>query len=247
MSTSWKHGLVLAALLAVVGTAAAQPGGFRKPGDAGRGGEAERLRDEMKNVEGQIKRLQSQIENLNRQLQQADGAGRKAGDEKKKFGPPEFQGKFGGFPGKKGPPEGKGRPDGKGRQEWAEMWKKAIEEKMRAAREGRFDGKKDEKKDGKSPWAEMWKKRMEDMRSQGPGRFGPPGGRPDFGRPGFGRPGFGGPGYGRPGSGPGRSDGPPRPDARRDADRPSGDLESRVNRLERAIEELRREIRSSRR
>lgn len=217
MLTSWKNGLCLAVVLATVGTASAQPGG--KKFEGGRGApDADRVRNEMKALEGQIDRLSRQIDEIGRKLDRAAPAAPKAAAKA-----PEGKGKF-------GPPDGKGfgkkgferrGEQAKNTPPSAEDWKKAMEEKMKAFRDAKGGPPA-----GKGPPA---------MAGRGPGGMG----------------GMGGP-WGGPWGGPraGASGAPQRP-AAPSADRvatraPSSDLEARVNRLERAFEELRREIRSRR-
>ena len=211
MSTSWKSGLGLAVLMAVAGTATAQPrGDFKKPFDGGpRGGtEVERVRSDMKALESSIDRLRGQIDEMSRKLERAGAVEAKG---KGKSGPPDgargFEKK--GFD-KKGPPQTAKAPepkDFKGGPWGNPDWRKAFEEKMRAAQQG---------------------------------KGGPPAG---WGPPGRGR--FPAP----PASTmrPSAPTPPARPQPERSASRASSsDLESRVDRIERAIEELRREIRTRR-
>jgi len=200
MTTSWKSGLGLAVLMAVAGTASAQPrGDFKKPADGGpRGGsEVERVRSDMKALESSIDRLRGQIDEMSRKLERANVNAANAGDKgmgkgKGKFGPPDGARGYE----KKAPPQQAAAPEMKDFKggPWGGDWKKAFEEKMRSAQ------------------------------AQGGPRSG-------WGPPGAGR-------FPTP---------PSRPQPERSTSRaPSSDLESRVDRIERSIEELRREIRNRR-
>jgi len=200
MMTSWKSGLGLAVLMAVAGTASAQPrGDFKKPFEgAPRGGsEVDRVRSDMKALESSIDRLRGQIDEMSRKLERASANAGDKGPGKGKFGPPDgargYEKK--GFE-KKAPPQqaaARDMKDFKGGP-WGADWKKAFEEKMRSAQA---------QGGPRSGWG-----------PPGAGRFPTPLSRPQ----------------------------PPE----RTASRSSSDLESRVERLERSIEELRREIRNRR-
>lgn len=218
MTTSWKSGLGLAVLLAVAGAASAQPrGDFKKPLDGGRGvSDAERVRNEMKALEGQIDRLRNQIDQLSRQQQAARAP------EKGRPGAPEGKGKFGPPDGKKGF-EKKGPPPQQAKGPEA---RRGFEPKAPPAPQAK----------GGPPWAEMRKAMEEKMRSAQQARNAPPAAAPKGPPQGWGR-------FPGPSAGPW---GPPRAAATPATRAPSADLEARVNRLERAVDELRREIRGRR-
>ena len=183
MTISWQRGLALAVVLTMTASASAQgpKKDFKKPLDGGNRGasEVDRVRAEVRALEGQIDRLRQQVEDSSRKLERMQAAAKPKMQEKGKF---EF----------KGPPMA-----------------------------GRGPGM-----DSKTRFGEM-------------GKGGPPG----FG--------FGG---AMAGSFGGRSEFQPKrdgfgPDSRFDSRgtttsrSPSADLEIRVDRLERAVDELRREVR----
>jgi hypothetical protein len=264
MGATWIKGLGLAALLAMTASASAQgpkkdmkrpdgdgprgagfgggfpgAGGFGGPGGFGRGGsggdssEIQRIRAEVKELDAKISRLSSQIDDATRKIERAADKGPGKAGDKGKGSPPEFK-KFG--------------PDMK---KFADKGKEPAKTKEMA--KGKDFGKGGDRKDPRADSPRFEPKRESERPKgpppgfgRGPGGFGrgpagfgrgPAGfGRGEmnrFGPPPFGR-GFGGP------VPPGRFDARPGP---RDG---GSDIDARLSRIERSLEELRRELRSRR-
>ena len=219
MNVQWQRGLALVAVLMVAGFASAQDRKdfFKKPMEGPRGF------GEIEKARADVKALEGQIEKLKQQI----------GEMSKKIAsaPPPGKGPEGMK--KFGPPDGKGPPwarGGDGEKKFGPPEGKGPPPMARDGgdrKKGPPEGKGPPDGKGGPPWARG---------GEGSGRFGPPPGFP--GRGGFGSP-WGPPGF--------EARRPPQSGSDPRGSGSSRDLEARVSRIERSLEELRREIRERRR